>query len=699
MSSNNRLSTRLGAVLDGDGVMFALVAPHATAVEVCWFDSVTGQQELGRCWAQRRFGSDIWQVRVAGLGLGTLYGWRVHGPWAPAQGWRFNAHKLLLDPYAREVFGAYDGSDLHVGHSPFDAAQLDLRDNARTALKAQVVADLPPLQQPRPQVDPAKRVLYELHLKSYTMSHPQVPHGSRGRYEGMLAPAVLAHLRHLGVTTLSFMPLAQRVDEARLLAQGLNNHWGYNTVAWLAPETRYAHDPQRVRYECRAMVEGLHAAGFEVVLDVVFNHSAESDAGGPTLSLRGIDNRLYYVTQRRNPAQYHNWAGCGNVLDINQPWVLRLVMDSLRCWVEEFGIDGFRFDLAPVLGRDATSEHRFQRWAPLFMALAQDPLLRDRLLIAEPWDVGPNGYQLGQFPPTWLEWNDLFRDTQRSVWLHQHGAPGRWAQALAGSSAVFGTRTAHSSVNFVTAHDGFTLQDLVSYQHKHNHANGEENRDGHAHNLSHNHGAEGPSSQPEVQWQRRRSQRALLASTLLALGTPMLLAGDELGHSQHGNNNAYCQDNPMTWLDWQAADAELIQFVAGVLALRAELPVLQAHGWWCAGSDACPQPGVVAHWLTTDGQALTAREWQQDTPLPMAIWLLPTVAEQAAALWLLNPTDTAVVFTLPAGDWTLRLDTHVGSVQAQPLPTAVTVPPSSLLLATAALASADDEGAVCDFFP
>ncbi len=649
----------LGATELPEGVHFALAAPHATAVELCLFDEA-GQRPMGRH-GLRPDASGVWHAQVSEPARGMTYGWRVHGPWAPAQGHRFNPHKLLLDPYAREVVGQYDGSDMHLAHVPDDPERMDTRDNAAQALKARVVGDLPPLVQPRPQVDPARRVLYEMHLKSFTQLHPGVPVNERGRYSGLAHPAVIEHLLRLGVTTVSLMPLAQRVDEARLLALGLTNHWGYNPIAWAAPDTRYARDPRRVREECRAMVEALHAAGLEVVLDVVFNHSGEGDAQGPQLSLRGIDNRLYYSVPRHDPAQYHNWAGCGNCLDINQPLVLRLVMDSLRRWVQDFGIDGFRFDLAPVLGRDASPEHRFHARAPFFMALAQDPVLRDRLMIAEPWDVGPGGYQLGQFPAGWLEWNDLFRDAQRSVWLHGHGTPGRWAQALAGSSAVFAERPAHSSVNFVAAHDGFTLQDLVSYQHKHNQANGEDNRDGHSHNLSHNHGIEGPSDDPEVLQRRRASQRALLATTLLSLGTPMLLAGDELGHSQQGNNNAYCQDNPISWIDWAQADDALTDFVAGVVRLRHASPLLQARRWWSPPeTDAVGPDGVVAHWLDAHGEPLNWRDWQREHPQPLAVWLQARRPTDPGCVWLLNPTAEAVEFCLPPGAWVLRLDTHTG---------------------------------------
>jgi glycogen debranching enzyme len=683
----------LGATVVSEGVHFAVAAPHATAVELCLFDE-TGQEALGR-YVLQPDASGIWHTRVPEATQGMTYGWRVHGPWAPMQGLRFNPHKLLLDPYAREVVGHCDGRDLHLGHVPDDPTQMDTRDNAAHALKARVVGDLPPLLQPRPFIDPAQRILYEVQLKSLTQLHPGVPLEERGRYGGLAHPAVIEHLLRLGVTSVSLMPLAHRVDESRLLALGLSNHWGYNPIAWAAPDTRYARDPRRVREECRAMIDALHAAGLEVVLDVVFNHSAESDLLGPHLSLRGIDNRLYYSTPHQDPATYNNWAGCGNCLDINQPLVLRLVMDSLRRWVMDFGVDGFRFDLAPVLGRDASVGHRFHARAPFFMALAQDPVLRDRLMIAEPWDIGPGGYQLGQFPAGWLEWNDLFRDTQRSVWLHGHGTPGRWAQALAGSSAVFGGRPAHSSVNFVAAHDGFTLQDLVSYQYKHNQANGENNRDGHNHNLSHNHGAEGVSNDSLVQERRRASQRALLAIALLSLGTPMLLAGDELGHSQRGNNNAYCQDNVISWIDWSTVDEALVDFVASVVQLRHRYPVLQARHWWLPpDAEACPTASTVAVWLDAGGQPLSWYHWQREHSMPLAIWLQPSQPSDAACLWLLNPTTDAVDFLLPSGWWTLELDTHTARLPQTALSIRHRVAGRSFCLAVAA---ASEPRSVCPY--
>jgi glycogen debranching enzyme len=666
----------LGATVQAHGVGFALAAPNAEAVELCLFDGL-GHMPIHTTRLQRD-AHGIWRTFVSGLGAGAVYGYRVHGPWNPAQGQRFNPAKLLLDPYAREVLGRYDGDDIHNGQRPDDPSQPDPRNNAATALKARVLADPPPLSAARPHIDPARRVLYELHLKAFTALHPGVPEALRGSYAGLAHPAAIAHLKRLGITTVCLMPLAQRADEPRLLRQGLSNHWGYNTIGWAAPETRYASAPEHARDECRAMVDALHAAGFEVVLDVVFNHSAESDETGPTLSLRGIDNALYYHLDPHDRARYVNWAGCGNVLNINQPLVLRLVMDSLRRWVADFGIDGFRFDLAPILARAAPPDGGFQHGAAFLLAVAQDPLLCNRLMVAEPWDIGPNGYQLGAFPSGWLEWNDRYRDTQRSAWLHHSTSPGALAHALAGSSAVFGQRPAHSSVNYLTAHDGFTLMDLVSYAERHNLANGENNRDGHGHNLSVNHGVEGPSDDPTVQAARLRQRRALLAVLLLSLGTPMLLAGDELGHSQQGNNNAYCQDNPSTWLHWDRADHGLADYVARLLALRQSLAPLLSH-WWQSGPSANPA-APLAQWFQPHGAPMDAHAWEQAHSRPLQLQLQ---TPGLACLLLINPTHQPHSLQLPPGIWQRRLDSHSGLTRPHPLGATVELPAGSVWLAVA----------------
>jgi len=674
----------LGAELGRDRIEFALAAPHAEAVELCLFDP-GGQRETARLRLPEPQ-AGVWCGALPlgpGIGAGLVYGWRVHGPWAPHEGHRFNPAKLLLDPAARAVLGRYGGDDLHWGHDPRSPAGdlPDLRDNAATALKARVVADLPPPRVAGPQPDPARRVIYELHIKGFTALHPEVPAHQRGRYAGLAHPAVLAHLQRLGVTTVCLMPVAHRADEARLQAQGLNNYWGYSPVAWSAPEARYASqgpasDP---RAEFRVMVDALHGAGLEVVLDVVYNHTAELDEWGPTLSLRGIDNALYYHLLPGQQHRYANWTGCGNCVNVDQPLVRRLVLESLRRWVLEFGVDGFRFDLAPVLARGGEAVHgAFQPDAPLLQAIAADPVLGACLMIAEPWDIGPGGYQLGGFPPGWLEWNDRYRDTQRSFWLQRQSSRGDMARRLAGSSDVFvpGRRGAHSSVNFITAHDGFTLRDLVSYAQRHNQANGEDNRDGHAHNLSTNNGVEGDTDAPSVLALRARQQRVLLATLLLSLGTPMLLAGDEIGHSQRGNNNAYCQDNATTWLDWARADSALCTFVQNLLALRRRLTLLQASQWW---QTVVSEQGPAAHWRDASGQHLSAAAW--DDPRSQALTLQLQGAGQGVLL-LLNPQPEPVTFTLPPGGWQLQLNTSA-TLNDRPLGALETVPAGALWLAVA----------------
>ena len=648
----------LGAVVSPQGVHFALAAPHAERVELCLF-SDDGQHERQRLAMPAR-DNGIWHGFLPGAVAGLVYGYRVHGPWAPQRGQRFNPAKVVLDPCAREVVGVYAGQDLHLGHQLHDPLQADTRDNAALALKARVVADLPPVTKPV-AVDAAARVIYEMHVKGFTALHPALPPDLRGTYAGLAHPAALAHLQALGITTVCLLPLACRADEVRQQQAGLSNYWGYSPIAWNAPEPRYwsGRPGSSPRTELRAMVDALHAAGIEVVLDVVYNHTGETDALGPTLSLRGIDNATYYQLDPAHPDQYMNWTGCGNCVNLNHPLVLRTVMDSLRGWMAEFGVDGFRFDLATVLARgSAAAQFAYSAQAPFLMAMAQDPLLRDALVIAEPWDIGPGGYQLGRFPAQWLEWNDQFRDVQRAFWLHRQAPLGVLAQRLAGSTDHFDAqqRRPGSSVNFVTSHDGFTLTDLVSYVQRHNLANGENNRDGHAHNLSANHGVEGPTQAPAIQAMRRRQQRNLLASTLVSLGTPMVLSGDEIGHTQHGNNNAYCQDNATTWLDWAQADQALLRFTTHTLAVRRHRRLLQSHAWWSGPGGTTP---VVAQWRTPDGNDMCAQDWHAAPAPAFAVWLRGASPE---CLLLLNAADTPLTFTLPDGPWVRHLDTATGDI-------------------------------------
>lgn len=677
-----------GAAPTPEGVNFALAAPDATAVELCLFDD-SGRTEQQR-FALPACTHGVWHGLLPGGRAGQVYGYRVYGPWAPELGHRFNPAKVVLDPYAREVVGRYDGSDLHWAHTSESARtrqEPDGRDNAASTLKARVCAPLP-AGAAKPVVAPQRRVMYELHVKGFTRLHPGVPKTLRGTYAGLAHPAAIAHLKSLGVTTVSLMPVAFRADEERLQRMGLSNYWGYSPIAWSAPENRYWSGAagSTPRTEFRAMVDALHAAGLEVILDVVYNHTGETDEFGPTLSLRGIANSTYYHLEPGDASRYLNWTGCGNCVNLNHPVVLRTVMDSLRTWVTDYGVDGFRFDLAPVLARGTRdSDYRFNPHAPLLMAIAQDPLLRNCLMVAEPWDIGPGGYQLGAFPPEWLEWNDRFRDTQRGAWLHHGTSRGALANRLAGSADAFSParRAAYSSVNFVTAHDGFNLMDVVSYCQRHNEANGEHNRDGHGHNLSVNHGVEGPSDDEQVVHARARHRRALLAATLFSLGTPMLLAGDELGHSQGGNNNAYCQDNATTWLQWDAPQHDLTPFIGRVIALRRALPALQATGWWRSHAGEAGT-GPVALWMLPDGSALQAADWEASQGGPMAVHVQPGASD--ALLLLLNPSASEQPFTLPAGDWHLCLDSASAEVPAGPaFPVAlsVTVRADSLVLLSA----------------
>jgi glycogen operon protein len=637
-------------------VNFALAAPNAEAVDLCLFDS-TGQHQQQRL-RLPAFTDGVWHGQLPSARPGLVYGYRVHGPWSPQEGHRFNPAKVLLDPYAREIVGRYEGSDVFLGHDPADPMQRDTRDNAAVALKARVAA--PDAASPSPghaRIAPGDRVLCEIHVRGQTRLHPAVPEPLRGTYAGLAEPAVLDHLQRLGVTTLSLMPVQHRADEERLLKMGLTNYWGYNTVGWFTPEARYwsGRAGTTPASEFRALADAVHARGMELVIDVVYNHSAETDEFGPTLSLRGIDNALYYHLLADDRARYANWTGCGNCLKLAEPRVLQLVMDSLRHWACTLGVDGFRFDLAPALGRGADGE--FDARAPFFAAIAQDPVLSRTLLIAEPWDIGPGGYRLGEFPPGWLEWNDRYRDTQRGFWLRQgrDGTTGLgdFAHRFTASSAEFAhdARAPTASVNFITAHDGFTLRDLVSYDERHNLANGEGNRDGHAHNLSNNCGVEGPSDDPAVEAERGRLQRALLATLLLSQGTPMLLAGDELGHSQQGNNNAYCQDNETTWMRWDDT-APLSTFVARVAALRREAPVLRRASWWPAQAP----PGAPAiRWLRPDGEPMAETDWRAGTALAI-LFEAPTPSE-AGWLVLVNVGAQATSFVLPPGNWRLRLAT------------------------------------------
>jgi glycogen operon protein len=641
----------MGASFDGDGVNFAAFSEHATQIDLCLFDA-DGHVELARTTLPARSG-DVWHGRLPFAAPGLVYGFRAHGPWRPDRGHRFNPHKLLLDPWAREIVGRFDWHGPHFGADREYPHHMDTRDNGHEALKARVVADTFDWQGDRPPATAlADTVIYELHVRGFSKRLPGVPEALQGTYAGLSSDAAIEHLQRLGITAVSLLPVQQVLDEARLVEMGLVNYWGYNTLGFFCPDPRYA-ATRSPRDEFRNMVRRLHAAGIEVLLDVVYNHTPEGDERGPTISWRGFDNACWYRLQHGQRDRYENWSGCGNTIDIRHPRVLQMVMDSLRYWVQEMHVDGFRFDLAPVLGR---GDAGFEPDGPFFKAVQQDPALQHVKLIAEPWDVGPGGWQVGQFLRGWLEWNDRFRDTVRGFWLGGDCTRGEFALRLAGSSDLFQPRrrSPGESVNYVVSHDGFTLTDLVSYDLRHNEANGEGNRDGHGHNLSWNCGWEGPTEDPEVNARRARLKRALLATVLLAQGTPMLAAGDELGHSQGGNNNPYCQDNAITWIDWAHADQALIDFTAHVLALRRRL-LPMALRWYTGLPDR--HGHVDLAWLRRTGEEMTPEHWNNRMSRILAAWIGLPGRGDAPLLLMVNARDIDAGFTLPPGNWVAELDT------------------------------------------
>lgn len=594
--------TALGARPDAGGVDFALFSQHADRVQLCLFDGagVETRFDLPEC------DGHVWHGRIDGIGPGQHYGYRVHGPYRPAEGHRFNAHKLLMDPYARRLTG---GPAMHdalfgyqVGHDDADLS-FDTRDSAAHMPRSVVVDPGFDWGDDRPPGHPLDRtVIYEAHVKGLTALREDI--ADRGNFAGLASVPILEHLNRLGVTAIELLPVHVFAEDRHLHGLGLRNYWGYMSWGFFAPEPRYLSGADIAEFQ--RMVARFHAAGIEVILDVVYNHTAEGDQLGPTLAFRGIDNAAYYRLAE-DPRFYANNAGTGNVLNIDHPFVLRMVMDSLRYWVQVMHVDGFRFDLCSALAR---RQGVFDRDGTFMQAIRQDPVLNRVKLIAEPWDLGEGGYQLGAFPAPFSEWNDRFRDQVRSFWRGDPGMIGKLAKRVAGSAARFDHdgRAATSSVNFIAAHDGFTLMDTVSFNAKHNEANGEGNRDGHDHNLSDNCGAEGATDDPAILARRDRRRRNLMATLILSQGTPMILAGDELGNSQGGNNNAYCQDNPTGWIDWAAADPGFLAFCRRLIALRAAHPVLRQTRFLHAQPRA--QDGLPdLFWRRADGRPMTPDDW------------------------------------------------------------------------------------------
>ena len=664
-----------GATWDGEGVNFALFSENAERVELCIFDDA-GRRQLQRIALSERT-DQVWHCYLPEARPGMLYGYRVYGRYRPDEGSRFNAHKLLLDPYAMQIVGALRWSDALFGYTPGHRREdlsYDRRDSAGGMPKCKVIDPAFTWGGDRgPAVPWHEMVIYELHVRGYTMQHPDVPPQLRGTYAGLATAPVIDYLKRLGVTTIELMPVHAFVDDRRLVEQGLRNYWGYNTIGFFAPDARYSASGKV--NEFKTMVKTLHSAGFEVILDVVYNHTAEGNHLGPTLCFRGIDNVSYYRLQHDDKRFYTDYTGTGNTLDMQHPRVLQLLMDSLRYWVTEMHVDGFRFDLASSLAREL---HEVNRLGAFFDILRQDPVLSRVKLIAEPWDLGEGGYQVGNFPPGWAEWNDKYRDTMRAYWKGDGGLIGEFSRRLTGSSDLYGRhgRLPHASINFITAHDGFTLHDLVSYNEKHNEANLEENRDGNNNNLSWNCGVEGPTDDPAVNALRARQKRNMLATLLLSQGVPMLVAGDEIGRTQHGNNNAYCQDSALSWLDWEL-DPERLKlrdFVRRMVLLRRTHPVFRRRHFFQGrplhGSEA---KDIV--WLKPDGSEMTTEEWSQDFARCLGVYLAGSALTEIDArgqrvvdddfVVLFNAHHDSVPFRLPTktlaphgdGRWQAIVDT------------------------------------------
>ncbi len=656
----------LGVTPERDGANIAVYSTHATAIEVCLYD-VAGETEFARIALPARTG-DVRHGFVAGMTAGDRYGLRAHGPYDPRNGHRFNPAKLLVDPYAKALDRPFALHPAMFGESADGAARDDV-DSARFVPKAIATVTAPGGRAPdtRPRVAWDATILYELHVRGFTRTHPAIPEALRGTFAGLAHPAAIAHLARLGVTTVELMPIAAAIDERHLAEQRLTNYWGYNPGALFVPDPRLA--PGGIA-EMRACVAALHGAGIEVILDIVLNHTGEGDARGPTFSLRGLDNAAYYRGLTDDPARYVDDSGCGNTLALDRAPVLRLAMDVLRHYADATGVDGFRFDLATILGRrDDGNSHPFDPSAPLLQAIAQDPVLRELKLIAEPWDAGPGGHRLGAFPAPWGEWNDRYRDTVRRFWRGDGGLAGELATRLAGSADVFAARSRapSRSVNFVTAHDGFTLADLVSFAQKHNEDNGEANRDGSDANHSWNHGVEGPSSDHEIRDRRARDVRSLLATLLVSRGTPMLAMGDEFGRTQRGNNNAYAHDSALTWIDWQRADNDLADFVAALIDLRRRHPALHADRW-LSGRPA--DDGTIADvlWRHADGRAMDDHAWSDpDTRALVASFHTPATdsASEDRVAVAFNAGNDPVSVRWPdpqAGRaWRLCIDTSLPS--------------------------------------
>jgi isoamylase len=657
----------LGATVTAEGTNFAVTSGSADGILLCLFDKNGAETRI----PVPDCDGGVWHVFVPGVGSGQAYGYRATGPWDPARGLRCNPAKLLLDPYARAVTGTVSFGTELLGHSVTDPDAPSDADSAASVPRSLVVADEPfrwrnGAHPGRPYQD---TIIYEVHVKGFTMRHPGIPPELRGTYAGLGHQAAIQHLTDLGVTAVELLPVHENIPEGFLVQRGLTNYWGYNTIGYFAPHQGYsaavrAGSPGGQVAEFKAMVDALHAAGIEVLLDVVFNHTAEGNHLGPTFCFRGLDNPAYYRLDPADPSRYVDTTGCGNSLNAGDPVTLQLIMDSLRYWLTEMRVDGFRFDLAPTLARQ---EGVFGTRSAFFDLVAQDPVVSHAKLIAEPWDVGQgDSYDLGRFPPVWREWNGKYRDSMRDFWRSHPVGIGEFATRFCGSSDMFSRsrRRPTASVNLITVHDGFTLHDLVSYDAKHNEANGEANRDGTDDNRSWNCGAEGPSDDPAVLALRARQSRAMLATLLLSFGIPMLLGGDEAGRTQQGNNNAYCQDNEMTWFDWEAADTGLLDFTRRLIALRREHPVFR-RSRFLAGAEA-----AELRWFTPGGTEMNGGDWSDPSALAVALYLDGADDPDRAAngTWLVDddflvlvnawwePLEFVLPETRPQASWQVEID-------------------------------------------
>jgi len=675
----------LGATWDGAGVNFALFSEHATAVDLCLFASVDAEAESERVRLTEREGM-VWHCYLPDVRPGQLYGYRVHGPYEPERGHRFNPHKVLLDPYARAVERTNVWSDSLFGYrigDPGGDRSFSEEDSAASAPLAAVVDPAFTWGADRLlQTSRTDTVIYELHVGGFTRLHPEVPEHLRGTYAGLASAPVLRYLKDLGVTAVELLPIHQHMDDRSLVERGLTNYWGYNTLGFFAPDARFSTTGRGLDAvdEFKVMVRSLHDAGIEVILDVVYNHTSEGNELGPTISLRGIDNDAFYRLMPDNARYYMDFTGTGNTLNMRQPRALQLVMDSLRYWVLEMHVDGFRFDLASALAREL---YEVDRLSSFFDTIGQDPVLSRVKLIAEPWDLGEGGYQVGNFPPEWAEWNGKYRDTVRRFWRSDPGQMPEMATRLAGSSDLyaFSGRRPFASINFITAHDGFTLRDLVSYNHKHNEANGEDNRDGTDDNISWNHGAEGETDDPGIVAVRQRQMRNFLATLLLSQGVPMIVAGDEFGRTQRGNNNAYCQDNEVSWVDWRLDhwQQELLRFTRTLIRLRKDQPVLRRRDF-LEGRNVAGSSLRDALWLLPEGGEIGEEHWQEAERRAFGLLLNGEAAPELdiqgqprtveTLLVLFNSSDETVAFVLPphrrGWRWHRLLDTALSHGQRPP---------------------------------